>query len=355
MSKLFTVLCAFSTVFAAERTSAQRAAEEPLRAVIPKTEKPPVLDGKLTEYGKAFCAPLEYFNPDSKNRPAQFYFLWDDTAFYVGVRTLDAKRFAPQELFWTGDAVEWYFDTRCGTTAERRNWGNGAVHCFFTALELDHVKPRFKLRPGYENAIPRHDIRVAAQLTDYGLEYEFKLPWSNFPGFHPASGQALHLDTELSYSDGVSRSFRSFVFGSPLSVEQPANLARVVLVDRFARKDWAVCGPVMMPIRVDTDWQQSSEPQVHASIAMPPNQLDEVAKVEFQLLNTSGQLIASYLAENEEVLERQGNFVRRTAHWPNTVASPGGYHVQAIVYDRSGAELTRVAPRLVSVNMNQGY
>lgn len=352
----FIVLWFFCTaVSMGERSPAQTSTVGSLRAVIPKAEEAPRIDGKLTEYGKAFCTPLEYFNPDSKNRPAQFFYLWDDAAFYVGVRTLDEKRFAPKELFWTGDAVEWYFDTRGGTTADRRKWGPEAVHCFFTPLELDQIKPRFTLRSGYENAIPRQGIEVAAQPTEYGLEYEFKLPWSNFPGFHAAAGQKLHLDSELSCSDGVSRSFRSFVFGGPLSVEQPANLARVMLVDNFARDHWRICGPVMMPIRVDTAWQQETEPQVHASIAMPPNRMDEVGEIAFQLLNTSGEVIATYSAADEEVLQRQGNFVRRTARWRNTIAAPGEYHVQAVVYDHSGAELTRVAPRLVSVNMNQGY
>ena len=36
-------------------------------------------------------------------------------------------------------------------------------------------------------------------------------------------------------------------------------------------------------------------------------------------------------------------------------AAPGLHHVTAIVFDRDGQELTRIAPRLVSVNMNPGY
>lgn len=338
-----------------ERAATQAPGSEPLRAMIPKADAPPTIDGKLTEYSQALCAPVEYFNVDQKNRPAQIYYLWDNKAFYVGVRTLDEKPFAPRDLFWTGDAVEWYFDTRVGDASARRRWAPGAVHCFFTALDLDQVKPRFTLRPGYERAIPGEGVEVAAQSTPNGLEYEFKLPWSNFPKFKPAAGNKIHLDTELSYSDGNARSFRSFVFGGPLSVEQPANLAHAMLVDSFTKQHWAACGPIMMPIRVDTAWNQDTEPQAHASIALPPNRLEEIGKIEFQLLNTSGKVIAEYSAAEKSVLQQQGNFVARTAHWPNAVAAPGAYHVQAVVYDRSGAELCRIAPRLVSVNMNQGY
>ncbi|MEX2307958.1 MAG: hypothetical protein WD738_10220 [Pirellulales bacterium] len=334
---------------------AQTSAEGTLRAVIPKAADTPIVDGKLVEYSNAFCTPLEYFHPDLKNRAAQFFYLWDDEAFYVGVRTLDEKPFAPSKLFWTGDAVEWYFDTRGVTASDRSKWNTGAVHCFFTALELNELKPRFALRPGYENAIPEIAIEVAAQRTDRGLEYEFKLPWSNFPNYRAAATKTLYIDAELSYSDGISRSFRSFAFGSPLSVDQTANLARVMLVDTFRRTHWAAAGPVMMPMRVDTAWRQETEPRVHASIAMPPNRMADVGEVLFQLLDTNGQLIATYAAERNEIIEQQGNFVRRTAYWPNTIAAPGTYHVQAIVFDRSGKELTRVAPRLVSVNMDQGY
>src|SRR4051812_42888361 len=108
MSKRSLADCVFMVLLAAGRLFAEPAADEVLRAVIPKADTPPVMDGKLAEYGHAFCAPLEYFNTDSKNRPAQIYYLWDEAAFYVGVRTLDEKRFAPRKLFWTGDAVEWY-------------------------------------------------------------------------------------------------------------------------------------------------------------------------------------------------------------------------------------------------------
>ena len=165
----------------------------------------------------------------------------------------------------------------------------------------------------------------------------------------------LHLDTELSYSDGDARTFRSFVFGSPLSVQQPANLAKVILVDKFKPEHWKFSGPVMLPIRVDTAWQQESEPHVHVFIALPPNRRHEIGDIKVQLIDPRGELIAEYDADQEEVIHDKGNFARRSATWRQSVAAPGSYHVQAIVYDANGQELARVAPRLVSVNMDPGY
>jgi hypothetical protein len=290
-----------------------------------------------------------------KNRAAQFYYLWDDAAFYVGVRTLDENPFAPQDPFWVGDAVELYLDTRPKPTPGRLAWGAGAVHCFFTPLDRDQQSPRFSLRPGYEDAIPQIGIQVSGRQTKSGLEYEFKLRWANFPQFKPELNQEFHLDTELSYSDGISRSFRTFVFGGPPSVECPANLARVKLVERFKRSDWQHSGSVLMPIRVDVPWDQRGKPQVSATIAMPPNRSKEVGKIAIQLVSTAGKVIAEIEADSAEIFEPLGGFARRTARWPTSLAPPGAYHVQAIVYDSRGVELTRVAPRLVSVNLAPGY
>jgi hypothetical protein len=52
------------------------------------------IDGDLSEFEGAFCTPVNYFfqaekQPLIKDRAAQFFYMWDDTAFYAGLRTLD--------------------------------------------------------------------------------------------------------------------------------------------------------------------------------------------------------------------------------------------------------------------------
>lgn len=326
-----------------------------VRAVVPRATQPIQIDGKLKEYDASFAAPLEYFHPDLKNRPGQFFFLWDEQAFYVGLRTLDEYRYSQEHPLWEGDAVEWYFDTRRDKTFLNRKWGKGSVHCFYTPMHLDQVKPRFCLRPGYEEAIKAVGIEVAAQSTGSGLEVEFKLPWENFPNFKARQGEVIGIDAELSYSDGGPRSDRSFLFGSPLSVQQPANLARVKLVDRFERQHWQLCGPVMMPIRVDVPWSQETRPRVQAMLAMPPLRAHEIGKVVFQILDLQGTVIGEHLAEEQETFDSSGDFSRRVAAWPTSDAIPGQHLVRAVVYDTHDKELTRISPRMVSVNMQQGY
>jgi hypothetical protein len=198
-------------------------------------------------------------------------------------------------------------------------------------------------------------VEVAARKWAHGLEVEFKLPWVNFPEFEAKAGEVIGIDAELSYSDGGPRSFRSFVFGSPLSVQQPGNLACVQLVEEFQPQHWQVSGPVMMPIRIDTPWSQKDVPHVVAQIAIPPNWHKQIGRVTFHLANLLGKPIGTFAATEETTIQAEHHFVTRSARWSAGLSPPGTYTVYAVVYDRTGQELTRVAPRMVSVNSVLGY
>lgn len=319
------------------------------------------IDGDLSEFKDAFATPVEYFHADLRNRAAQFFYMWDEEAFYAGLRTLDEEKkqadHADDDHLWEGDAVEWYFDTRRGDDFRSIAWPTdpvGAVHCYWTAYKNAELKPRFCLRPNFLKQIPKVGIEVGAKRTAYGAEVEFKLPWANFPGFKAKLNEVIAIDAELCYSDGGPRVYRSFVYGSPLSVQQPASLGKVQLVEKVEPAHWKQCGQVMMPVRCDTAWGQPVKAQASGSIALPPNQGDQVGKVVFRITDLEGQKLGDFEAK-AETFESAGKFARATASWPSDLAPPGAHQVTAIVYDKSGKELTRVAPRLVSVNMATGY
>ena len=315
------------------------------------------IDGDLADFKGAFCTPINYFHPDQKNRPAQFFYMWDDEAFYAGLRTLDEKRanHAPDDRLWEGDGVEWYFDTRRGPKFRSTKWTNdGAVHCYWVGLTGTKVEPRFCLRPGYLDAISKIGVKVAARATKYGMEVEFKLPWKNFSNFTPRTGEVIAVDAELCYSDGGPRVDRYFAYGSPLSVQQPASLAKVQLVEQMERGYWNQCGAVMMPIRCDTAWGQPQKPRAHGLISLPPNHLNLVGKTVFQITDLSGKKLGEFVAKSMPMV-KEGGFHHAAAAWPVDLAPPGQHHVTAIVFDKNGHELCRVAPRLVSTSMRQGY
>lgn len=331
-----------------------------VRGVATRAPEKMVIDGDLSEFKNAFCTPVEYHHSNLSERAAQFFYMWDETAFYAALRTLDTKLFngAPDNRLWEGDGVEWYFDTRQDENFRSQGWPTeanaGAVHCYWVGLTQDAIAPRFCLRPGYLEAIPKLGVEVGSQRTAEGLQVEFKLPWANFPNFTAKEGAVIALDSELCYSDGAERLFRSFVFGSPLSVQQPASLARIQLVDALEAAHWEACGPVMFPMRVDTAWGQAAKPQATGIIAIPPAQLEEVGRVVFRLTHLDGSTIAEYEAKRE-TFAKEGDFVRAKASWPVDIAAPGRHHVTAVVFDRSWTERSRIAPRLVSVNWEVGY
>jgi len=314
------------------------------------------IDGDLAEFRAAFCTPVGYFEPDLANRAAQFFYMWDDEAFYAGLRTLDQKQAnpAPDDRLWEGDGVEWYFDTRRDDKFRGHDWGPGAVHMYWTGYKMADLHPRWCLRPDMLKVIPGTGVEVAARKTAYGAETEFKLPWANFPDFKVAADAVIALDAELCYSDGEARVYRTFVYGSPLSVQQPASQAKVQLVQKLTPAHWKQCGAVMAPLRCDTPWTQDTHAMVAGLMALPPGQRDEIGKVVFRLLDTDGKKIAEYEGQME-TLNEEGRFYRARAQWPSDVAVPGAHLLLGVVYGKNGQELAKVAPRMVSVNNLQGY
>jgi hypothetical protein len=95
------------------------------------------------------------------------------------------------------------------------------------------------------------------------------------------------------------------------------------------------------------------KPQATAAIALPPDHADEVGKVVFGVLGLDGAVLGEFEG-GREVVEAEGSFLRAVARWPSDLAPAGGHRLVGIVDDSAASELTRVAPRLVSVNMVRG-
>ena len=338
--------------FAAEKDSLQPG----VRGLATRAPANMKIDGELSEFRGAFCTPVGYFEGDVKNRAAQFFYMWDDEAFYAGLRTLDEKQAnpAPDDRLWEGDGVEWYFDTRRNEQFRGHDWGPGAVHMYWTGYKGAELQPRWCLRPDMLKAIPGDGVEVGARKTSYGAEVEFKLPWSIFPEFKVAKDAVIALDAELCYSDGAARVYRTFAYGSPLSVQQPASQAKIQLVEKLEPAHWKLCAAVMAPVRCDTPWSQPTSALVTAMMALPPNQIDQIGKTAFRLLDLDGQKIQDVEGQ-VETLNAEGRFMRARAQWPTDLAPPGEYLLIGILYDQQGKELGRVAPRMVSVNMTPGY
>jgi hypothetical protein len=351
-----TVSAAAAFIFLLINVVAAQELDPGVRGVATRAPADIKIDGDLGEFAGSFCTPVNYFHPQVGERAAQFFYMWDDEAFYAGLRTLDTKQanHAPDDRLWEGDGVEWYFDTRRDENFRGLDWGKGAVHCYWTAYNKAEMTPRFCLRPGYLDAIPVIGVQVGARKTEFGAEVEFKLPWANFPNFKPAKGEVIALDAELCYSDGGPRVDRIFAYGSPLCVQQPAAQGKVQLVEKLEPAHWKQVGAVMMPVRCDTAWNQPTKALVTGKLALPPDHADQIGKVIFQIGDLDGKKLGEYPGA-VKTLNAAGRFQLAEAQWPSDAAIPGAHTMIGIVYGKDGKELCRVAPRMVSAGWVQGF
>src|SRR3989449_11355517 len=119
-----------------------------VRGLATRAPKNMKIDGDLSEFKDAFCTPVEYYNENLRDRAGQFFYMWDDEAFYAGLRTLDTHpaNFAPDNQLWEGDGVEWYFDTRQDENFRSQAWPTnanpGAVHCYWVGMTRTNVQSR---------------------------------------------------------------------------------------------------------------------------------------------------------------------------------------------------------------------
>jgi hypothetical protein len=309
-----------------------------------------VLDGSLREWSNAFCTPVQYNHRDVENRAAQFYYMWDDEALFIALRCLDERQanLAPLASTQDGDAVEFYLDTRPGDALRSKDWTTGAIHLFFSAFQGEEVRPRWVMRQGIatsKTVLTGVEIGAAHDADSY--QVEFKLPWSNFPGFTPRLGAVLALDAELCSGDGGKRTDRSFAYGSPLSVQQPASLGKVELVRVFDPDYLPAVGPAAFPFWVETPWNQPERAHVQAVVAIPPAFAEIVGEVEVRIHNADGKIIKTIPARIEPFGPPAKGFLRAGAFWSIDDYAPNTYFATARIIARTEKTLTTVAPRMV--------
>jgi hypothetical protein len=350
--------CAFRTFwFVLISTAIASAADEDpvalqkgVRGLVTLASQKVTVDGDLGEWYGAFCTPVHYNHVDLVNRATQVYYLWDNDALYIGLRALDKKRanIGTKGSLWNGDAVEFYLDTRQGAGLRGKDWTKGAVHLFFTPFEGTEVRPRWEMRGGIATSdTVLEGVEIAAKAKDWGYELEFKVPWANFPEFHPNLGSLLACDVEVCSSDGAARTDRTFSYGSPLSVQQPASQGTVELVRTFDPTYFEAVGPAAFPMWVDTPWVQDNRAQVQAVVAIAPALAEIVGEVTVRIHDPDGKVVKSIPAPIERFGPKDANFVRAVARWSIDEFAPNTYFATANVDARTGKTITKVAPRLV--------
>jgi hypothetical protein len=335
---LFVALCA-------GLAAAARADDRPAVGLVPKATRLITLDGKLDEWDGAFVTPVHVGHPDFADRGAQFLFLWDNDALYVGLRALDRTpaHVRPDAVLWDGDAVEFYLDARVGADLGGKDFGPGTMHLFWTPFTGTEVKPRVRVRdlPAFKDFVLR-GAEVAGAKTAWGYTAEFKLPWANFPKFTARAGALLGLECELCSGDGGPRVDRTFVYSSPAAVSSPAAFGRVRLVDRIEPADLKACARALLPLAVT---QSANYGWLYATACLSPTIEKAVAKVEGKILDAGGK-VRKTSTGTRTTLEGSG-FVLWRGSWELFDLPAGTYTLEVAALDRAGKP---VVARTIKVN-----
>lgn len=346
------VLALLTVVSSAESVHAQQPVPlvKGVRGLATRASGGVTMDGKLSEWATAYCTPVHYNHARLNERAAQFFYQWDEDALYIGLRCLDTKRANPGQegAVYDGDAVEFYLDTRSGPSLRSKDWSDGAVHLFYSPFVKADLSPRWVMRQGIATSDVRLlGVQVAATVQSWGYECEFKLPWNNFPKFKPTLGATVALDAELCSGDGANRTDRTFAYGSPLSVQQPASLGLVELVEVFDPVYFAAAGPAAFPMWVDTPWSQVNRAECRAVIGIPPAFVEVVGPVDIRLHDADGRIVKTIKAQVEPFGPDEMGFSRAVATWPIDEFAPNTYFASGRIAARTGKVLVTVTPRMV--------
>jgi hypothetical protein len=321
-----------------------RAADAPVVGLIPKAAKPITMNGKLDDWSGAFVTPVNVGHPDFDNRGAEFLFLWDDDALYVGLRALDRKPAdaAPANALWNGDAVEFYLDTRGGPDLGGKDFGPGSLHMYWTPFTGGEVKPRTSVRdlPALKG-LTLKGAEVAGQKTSWGYTAELKLPWANFPKFSPKAGELLGIDCELCSGDGGPRVDRTFVYSSPASVGSPSAFGRVRLVEKIDPAELKPYSRALLPLSLtksaNYDW-------LYATACVSPSIEKATAKIEGKVIDADGK-VKKTTAGSRTALEGSGLVLWRGS-WELFDLPAGTYTVEVSALDKGGKAIVTRAVKV---------
>jgi hypothetical protein len=324
--------------------SSAHAADPSTAGLIPKARQAIKVDGALDDWSGAFVTPLNTGHPNLFNRAAHVYWLWDEQALYIGLRALDAApaHVANDNSIYDGDAIEFYLDTRQGADLGNPEFKPGTLHMFFTALTGKELKPRYGLRahPTFAT-LKLKGVEMAAAKTPDGYALEFKLPWSNFPGFTPKPGTPLGIDVELCSSDGGKRVFRTFTYSSPESVQTPAAFGRVKLVDTLDPDSLASYSRALMPMDVQMPGNYG---WIQIVSCVSPTIAKSVGKVAVRLVDAEGRVRKSAVPK-DSLVAGHWNFVR--AELETFDVAPGTYTLLLTAFAAGGATIAERSMKVV--------
>src|SRR5262245_29244976 len=315
------------------------AQEKPVVGLIPKAQKPPKMDGTLTDFDGAFVTPVHVGHPDQDNRAATFSYLWDEKYLYIGLHCFDQKpnHSGNDKQIWNGDAAEFYLDTRRGEQLGAKEFGPGTLHMFWTPFTGTKVKPRMGVRelPAFKD-FKLEGAEVRGEQFRLGWSATFKLPWALFPDFKAKAGEVIGLDCELCSSDGGPRVDRTFVYSSPASVGSPSAFGRVKLVDRLDAKDLKTCGRALLPLSVT---KTANYGYLYGTVGVSPTIGEQVKTIAGKLFDANGAAKAT--STGAPKTQSSSSVMLWSGQWEINDLPHGVYTLEIVAKDKDNQVITQ--------------
>ena len=172
-----------------------------------------MMDGRLREWSNAFCTPVQYNHRDVENRAAQFFYMWDDEAFYIGLRCLDKKQANPAALDADlrrrrGRVLPRYAP---GRRPARQGLDDGRDPLLLLGVPGQGRQAAVGDAAGDrdEQDRSRRGWRSGRRATTTAMRSSSSFPGRTSPSFTPKPGAVLALDAELCSGDGGKRTDRT--------------------------------------------------------------------------------------------------------------------------------------------------
>ena len=206
---------------------------QPQVVAIGRMARPPVLDGKLSDWPADATAIVLGNAPHTLRRPGGWSgasdlsgsvrLAWDNEFLYVAADIVDNKLLqaeGPSQV-WQGDTIEMFFNTFPNQQRTDGFW------------QIALVPP---LKPGAKLAVvgsqkPFEGVEGTAAVHDGGYTLECRIPWKNLERFTPATGMHLGVQIYLDDRDDQGRHAQLAWYPSAITFTHPSHTNVVILRD----------------------------------------------------------------------------------------------------------------------------
>jgi hypothetical protein len=208
-----------------------------------KLKTPPVIDGNLTEWNKAYSLFLGAKEDvklgnswrDANDLSAKIYLGWDENNLYVAAEVKDDEPFTNEKEkgeIWNGDCLEIALGVNPEADPKRVFFVSGDYQMGLSPGNSEGIKPSIWI---WQRTQPPIDVEINSKELNDGSGYiiEAKIPFSNFDSFKPKDNMVIGFDVAIDDADMTkTREVQMVWSGSKDFYRDPSQWGKATFVGR---------------------------------------------------------------------------------------------------------------------------